>query len=86
MNSSTQTATRASKRLKSLISEYGSLNAVSRKYGVNVGMLSAIMHGKKKPPYKLLEALGVVSKRKPEIIRYRWIGRWIAQNGGGFIK
>lgn len=88
MSNSTQTAIRAQKALKSLLVRFGSWRKVARdlKTELSHTTLSAVAAGKRKPPYKLLEALGVVSKRQPEIIRYRWIGRWVARNGQGFIQ
>lgn len=83
-----QTTSRAIKRLKSLLVRFGSWRKVATKLETPFShtTLAAVAAGVRKPPYKLLEALGVVSKRRPEIIRYRWIGRWIAQHGEGFIK
>jgi len=88
MNRTTQTAKRAQKALKSHLERFGSWRKVADELQTSFShtTLAAVASGARKPPYKLLEALGVVSKRKPEIIRYRWIGRWVAEHGQGFIK
>jgi len=88
MNRTTQTANRAQKALKSHLERFGSWRKVADELQVSFShtTLAAVATGKRKPPYKLLEALKVVSRRKPEIIRYRWIGRWVAEHGQGFIK
>ena len=88
MNRTTQTANRAQKALKSHLERFGSWRKVAEdlKTPFSHTTLAAVAAGKRKPPYKLLEALGVVSKRQPEVIRYRWIGRWVAKHGEGFIK
>lgn len=88
MDRTTQTANRAQKALKSHLVRFGSWRKVAGQLTptFNHATLAAVAEGKRKPPYKLLEALGVVSKRQPEVIRWRWVGRWIAKCGEGFIR
>ena len=88
MSNSTQTAIRAQKALKSLLVRFGSWRKVAKdlKTEFSHTTLAAVAAGARKPPYRLLEALGVVSKRQPEVIRWRWVGRWVAKHGEGFIQ
>ena len=87
MSNSSRNSERAANILKDRFENLGSWREVARQLkDFNYATLNAVAARKRKPPYKLLEALGVVSKRKPEVIRYRWIGRWVAEHGQGFIK
>jgi len=74
--------------LNQRFAELGSWRAVAREIGtVNHSTVHLIAVGKYTPKTRALkEALGVVSKRQPEVIRWRWVGRWIAKHGEGFIK